>query len=328
MKELFKKYWFVLVIAILLVAMVVYMSLEQISKVVPSKKIDGKDVVFTYEDQHVTADDIYDYIFEIDGERLVITLYENLVYKNALTPDADLISEATLAKENLIVRAKQSYGEDYKEAIRTILLPYGYSKGIDDLYNYYLTEYIREEVTKDYVLKNTDLWETYQKDMDPRIVSHILIKMDNSEKPTAEETSRLDAVKAELAKEGADFHAIAKEYSEDTGSKDLGGKVGLTDKNNAGGFVTDFHQAIYSVEVGEKTEWVKTTYGYHMIYVESNSLENVIETDSFLELYLKYYPNLSKLITKATAANLNINISGNQELEDKVKAYYDVKEAK
>ena len=159
MKELFKKYWFVLVIAILLVAMVVYMSLEQISKVVPSKKIDGKDVVFTYEDQHVTADDIYDYIFEIDGERLVITLYENLVYKNALTPDADLISEATLAKENLIVRAKQSYGEDYKEAIRTILIPYGYSKGIDDLYNYYLTEYIREEVTKDYVLKSTDLWE-------------------------------------------------------------------------------------------------------------------------------------------------------------------------
>lgn len=328
MKELLKKYWFVLVIGVLLVAMVIYMSLEQFSKIVPSKKVDGKDVIFQYQEQYVTADDIYDDIFEIDGERLIITLYENLVYRNAIAPDNDLISEAKLASENLIVRAKQQYGERYKEALKTILLPYGYSKGVDDLNDYFLTEFIKEKVILDYIKDDQTLWETYRDDLNPRLVSHILIKMDNSEKPTAEELKRLEDVKAKLAESEADFHEIAKQYSEDAGSKDSGGKVGLTDKNNSAGFVEEFHKAIYSVGINEKTDWVKTSFGYHLIFVESNSLDDITTADNFLESYFKYYPNLPKLITKATAANSDIEISGNPELEAKVKAYYDVKEAK
>ncbi len=329
MKDIIKKYWFVMLIGALLLGMVGYQAAEQFKNVTFSKKTaDGKDVVFEYQGENVTADDIYAAIFEINGENLIINLYENLVYKSALEPTADQISEAKLAKDNLIVRAKQQYGEQYKEALQTILLPYGYRNGVDDLYDFYLTEALRQQVEENYITTHLDLWNAYVKAQNPRLVSHILIKMDNPDKPTEEEQKRLEAAKKAVAESTESFAELAKKYSEDTGSKELGGKLGLTDKDNAAEFVTEFHQAIYQTEVGKRSAWFKSKYGYHLIQVDSQDLADIIKDDSFLDLYFAYYPNLSKMITVSAAADLNITISGNPTLENALKEYYDVKEAR
>jgi peptidyl-prolyl cis-trans isomerase D len=93
---------------------------------------------------------------------------------------------------------------------------------------------------------------------------HILLKSDASN----------DAVvkaKAEgLLKQiqgGADFAKLAKENSEDPGSKDQGGEVGWMVR---GQMVPEFEKAGFSLKVGETSGLVKTTYGYHILQVEAH----------------------------------------------------------
>ena len=62
---------------------------------------------------------------------------------------------------------------------------------------------------------------------------------------------------------GGDFAAIAKEKSEDTGTKEQGGEL---DWSEAEGYVQPFGEALKALKKGERTkEPVKTSYGYHII---------------------------------------------------------------
>ncbi len=65
-------------------------------------------------------------------------------------------------------------------------------------------------------------------------------------------------------KQGEDFDRLAKEYSEDPGSKDKGGDLGFVKR---GTFVPEFDKAIFDdLQVGEITpEPVETQFGYHII---------------------------------------------------------------
>ena len=65
---------------------------------------------------------------------------------------------------------------------------------------------------------------------------------------------------------GGDFAAIAKEKSEDTGTKEGGGAL---DWSEAESYVQPFGEALKALKKGERTkEPVKTTYGYHIIELE------------------------------------------------------------
>jgi len=63
---------------------------------------------------------------------------------------------------------------------------------------------------------------------------------------------------------GEDFASLAKEFSEDNGSKDKGGDVGWATR---GSFVAEYSKAIFDdLKVGEITpQLVKTNFGYHII---------------------------------------------------------------
>jgi peptidyl-prolyl cis-trans isomerase C len=65
---------------------------------------------------------------------------------------------------------------------------------------------------------------------------------------------------------GGDFAAIAKEKSQDTGSKDEGGQL---DWSEAETYVKPFGDALKTLKKGERTkEPVKTSYGYHIIELQ------------------------------------------------------------
>ncbi len=72
-----------------------------------------------------------------------------------------------------------------------------------------------------------------------------------------------NTVKADL-EGGADWTAEAAQYSDDPGSKDMGGDLGEVAK---GEMVEEFENAVFSLELNEISEPVKTTYGYHVIQV-------------------------------------------------------------
>lgn len=96
----------------------------------------------------------------------------------------------------------------------------------------------------------------------------------NATKLTADQQKQIDeqnlAVRAKAVevlgkvKAGGDFSALAKEYSEDPGSKDNGGLYQAVKK---GQFVTEFDDAIFNkLKVGEtSSDLVLTTFGYHII---------------------------------------------------------------
>ena len=60
---------------------------------------------------------------------------------------------------------------------------------------------------------------------------------------------------------GADFAALAKQNSLDTGSKAQGGQLTIT----KGQTVPPFDKAAFSLDTNQLSEPIKTQYGYHLI---------------------------------------------------------------
>lgn len=109
-------------------------------------------------------------------------------------------------------------------------------------------------------------------------VAHILVKTD---KRSDEEARKLAEEYARQAKTGADFAKLAREKSEDEGSKVKDGVVGWASampggpalpaekgkpaREPAGNFVPEFTGASLRLKVGEVSSPVKSQFGYHVI---------------------------------------------------------------
>nr|WP_255724656.1 peptidylprolyl isomerase [Shimazuella soli] len=70
---------------------------------------------------------------------------------------------------------------------------------------------------------------------------------------------------------GGDFDKLAKEYSDDPGSKDKGG---LYD-SDVSGFVPAFANAAKTLPIGKISDPIKTEYGFHVMKVEARTQEKV-----------------------------------------------------
>jgi peptidyl-prolyl cis-trans isomerase D len=69
----------------------------------------------------------------------------------------------------------------------------------------------------------------------------------------------------EKAKAGEDFSRLAKEYSEDTSTKENGGNLGYFQK---GQMVAAFEDAAFNLKKDEISGLVRTSFGYHIIKVD------------------------------------------------------------
>jgi parvulin-like peptidyl-prolyl isomerase len=89
-----------------------------------------------------------------------------------------------------------------------------------------------------------------------REVQHVLVK----------QKSLADEIYAKL-KNGADFAALAKKYTQDPGSKEDGGKFTAY----KGKTVKPFDTFVFSAKVGELSHPIKTSFGWHVIEVLSGT---------------------------------------------------------
>ena len=109
-----------------------------------------------------------------------------------------------------------------------------------------------------------------------REASHILIKIGAEE--TAEEAlARITKIRERITS-GESFADLAREFSEDPGSADSGGDLGEIER---GVMVQTFEAALFSMEVDQLSEPVKTGFGWHLIKLHSVSGG---ETQSFESL--------------------------------------------
>lgn len=97
--------------------------------------------------------------------------------------------------------------------------------------------------------------------------SHILFRVktdsDTEGHPDAEALRLANDARAKLVA-GTDFATLAKEKSEDPGSKENGGSLGYVQR---GQMVSEFESAAFGMKVGEISQPVKTSFGYHIIKV-------------------------------------------------------------
>lgn len=107
---------------------------------------------------------------------------------------------------------------------------------------------------------------------DVATVRHILIETTD---PTTGKEIRSKDEALKIAKEvqdklagGGDFDALAKQYSEDPGSKDNGGKYENADISQ---WEPSFGKAAAELPLNKISDPVETVYGYHIMKVESRS---------------------------------------------------------
>jgi foldase protein PrsA len=102
-------------------------------------------------------------------------------------------------------------------------------------------------------------------------IDHILISLKDPADTTGEKVLRTDAealkraleVKDKLTK-GGDFAALAKEYSDDPGSKDSGGRY---TSSNISRYVPEFKKAAAELPINTISDPVKTSFGYHIMKI-------------------------------------------------------------
>ncbi|CAK4814267.1 unnamed protein product [Aphanomyces euteiches] len=101
-------------------------------------------------------------------------------------------------------------------------------------------------------------------------VSHILISLtleDGTTRTPEDALKRANEVIAKL-NAGEAFADLAKQYSDDPGSKDNGGQYESTNVNS---WVTEFKDAVIALPLNKVSEPVLSQFGYHIIRVDAKS---------------------------------------------------------
>ena len=125
-----------------------------------------------------------------------------------------------------------------------------------------------EDVAQQVQFSGDEIRDYYENNLDrfvsneERKSSHILVAID--EDTTDEQAAELiKEIQSKLEIET--FEELAKQYSDDPGSAAQGGDLGWAE---TGLFVPEFESALFSMNVGDISEAVKTDFGYHLIRMD------------------------------------------------------------
>jgi parvulin-like peptidyl-prolyl isomerase len=140
---------------------------------------------------------------------------------------------------------------------------------------------------------------------------HILVRFKDSRVPLREGQKELSDPEAlaksqELKKKldaGADFAALAKTDSDDTGTGAQGGDLG---KFGRGQMVPEFDTAAFVQPIGKVGEPVRSAFGYHLIMVEDRKSKTIVDMKDQIEKQLR--PELAKQEVEAIKKANSISV--------------------
>ena len=235
-----------------------------------AKKLENDSTIVKYKGGKIKADELYQALREKYG----ITELLDMMDKTILEKDFKTDDEEKANIDSQVEQMKSQYQND-EEAFNSAIKQY---LGVDDedaLREMLSLEYKRNQAIESQV-KSTIKDDEIQKYYDDEIVGdmkvrHILIKPETKDDMTSEEQEKAEEKAKKKAEElikqlddGADFEKLAKENSDDTGSKDDGGLIDYF--NTDSGMDEAFTEASIKLEKGKYTkEPVKSSFGYHII---------------------------------------------------------------
>lgn len=313
-KELLKKYWFVGVVAIVLLVFVGVYAVDAYNNrelTVAAKTVDGKSAVYSVDGEYVFADDFYDSLYTQTGLSAEFVAFQRAVFSKAYETTEDMNTIAA----NYASYMYQQYGEEY---VNSQLAAMGYVNGSNDLVNYYIDAQKRDLLVKDYCLENeAEIVTPYIEENDPRVIYHILIKIADitssedangnvtyTANPSQEETNKLNEVLEQLKTRA--FQEVAAEYSDDSSGSN-GGYIGLVTANTTD-YVTEFKDASMALKSDEISEPVLSQYGYHIIWNAGSSVETLLNEPEFLQELENANPTIAikAIVEKADSLGFEI----------------------
>ena len=125
-----------------------------------------------------------------------------------------------------------------------------------------------------HILKLTDKRGNTVKFLDQTLARHILVQP--SEIRTENQAEELINDIYTRLKEGEDFKQLARQYSEDPGSKMDGGELGWS---NPGDYDPAFETTLNATEIGQLSQPVKSSFGWHIIEVMDRRNEDVSQEE-------------------------------------------------
>lgn len=237
----------------------------------------GQEVVVELGDKKFTAEEFFDALKEGYGSSILVNMVDEYITNKELTDDMKKEAETSAKAQYDYYYA--SFGSD--KATWNSFLSYNGFVSDEDFKNQLNLMHKQNIVLENYIKTDVIKEEEIKKYYDENIygasdIRHILIKPDVVDDATTEEKTKAENKALEDAKElikqlkkskelEKDFETLAKEKSDDTGTKPTGGL--LENVTNETGLVEEFWNAVLKLEVGKITEEpIKTQFGYHIIY--------------------------------------------------------------
>lgn len=180
--------------------------------------------------------------------------------------------------------AYQTSAEEEGEPVERVLERYyGF---IPEDFKTWIEEYLLEEKVRAEVPKK-------------RSIQHILLSLDpNADENTVKEKEEKAKALMEELKGEADFAEVAKRESNDLTTRDNAGNLGTVSRGTADAPVIDkeFEDAAFGATVGELTGPVKTSRGWHIIFITTEegkvegNIEDIIEQEKKSISVSEYVP--------------------------------------
>lgn len=230
--------------------------------------------------------------FTVTTGEIIQTLYENTGKRTDQLKTFDAERLRSIIDENairlaerklLMAEAKKAKSSVTQEEIDKILSLQYQRAGGEEKFLQILEEngidiaFVKESIRKDLLIDNylggyfaskipvseEEVQKVYGEDKTAS-VRHILLmtqKKTDAEKEAIRK--KMEGILSQ-ARSGEDFAELVKTYSEDPGSKDNGG---LYENFGRGRMVKPFEDAAFSIPIGEISDIVETSFGYHIIKV-------------------------------------------------------------
>jgi len=237
--------------------------------------------------------------FDLDAYKAFLTsqgmtaqaFEQRIGYQMAVQQLAESVQATSFAPRS--VAGRLSDINDQQREVQELLLPIAnYASQVkvtDDMIKAYYDKnaalfQVPEQIKAEYVVFNADAVEkqvsvtdaeiadAYNKNKarfstpEKRSASHILITVPKDAKPAddAAAKAKAQAILAEVQKNPNEFAKIAKAQSQDPGSAELGGDLGVVEK---GLFDKPVEDAIFQLKEGEVSGLVRSSFGYHIVKV-------------------------------------------------------------
>ena len=192
-------------------------------------------------------------VLEINNKPITKSEFLKVYLKNNPNPKFDKVAideYLNLYKKfKFKVLEAQHLGYDTLPNLKTELA--GYRKTLS-------LPYLTDKIENEKLI--TECYERLKKEIR---ASHILIKIDENAQPadTLEAYNRITQLKKKIEK-GADFGAIAREYSDDPSAQYNNGDLGYF---TAFQMVFQFENAAFNTKIGEISNPIRTKFGFHII---------------------------------------------------------------